>query len=225
MTRSFEVDAILFDSDGVLVDSHNQVHVAWSALAREFELDFDVLATELAGVPARDTLGRHVAPADLDCAVARLEDLEVASAASTTSMAGACELTAQLPPWAWAVVTSASRRLGEARWRSAGVVVPAHVVTADDGIRGKPDPQPYLAAAALLGVEPARCIVFEDSPAGGAAAVAAGAITIAVGHQPWTAAPAARVTDLASVTVASAERDGGRPTLVVSVVDVSATAR
>ena len=64
--------------------------------------------------------------------------------------------------------------------------------------RGKPDPEPYLAAAELLGVEPARCVVFEDSPSGGLAARAAGATVIAVGDQPWSFEPARRIPDLAS---------------------------
>jgi sugar-phosphatase len=198
----WEVAAILFDSDGVLVDSHEQVGVAWSLLADEFGLDIAALLPELAGVPARDTLARYLPARHLDRAVRRLEDLEVETADDTIAMPGAIELTRQLPPDGWAIVTSASRRLGLARWKAAGITPPPHVITADDITRGKPDPQPFLAAAARLDVEPARCAVCEDSNSGGLAANAAGAIAIAVGDLRWERSPAARIRDLGELEVA-----------------------
>lgn len=196
-----DVDAVLFDSDGVLVDSHAQVDVAWRALAGEFGLDFDLLAEQLVGVPARQTLARHLSGDRLDAAVDRLEQLEVATAGSTVAIAGARALLANLPTGRWGIVTSASRRLGEARWRGAGLVVPDHTVTADDVACGKPAPDPYLAAAALLGADPSRCLVFEDSAAGGDAATAAEIPVVAVGCQPWRVRPIARIRDLGELRV------------------------
>lgn len=212
----WEVDAILFDSDGVLVDSHDQVVVAWGLLATEFGLDIEVLLTELAGVPSRATLGRHLAGSALDDAVARLEELEVASATSTRPVCGAAELTAGLPADGFAIVTSATRRLGVARWTAAAITMPDHVVTADDVRRGKPDPEPFLTAAARLVVDPARCLVVEDSPAGGRAGRAAGALVVAVGDQSWEAAPDARVRDLRGLVVEAAT---GPHRFTVTVVD------
>jgi sugar-phosphatase len=202
------VDALMFDSDGVLVDSHAQVDVAWRALADEFALDFTMLATQLVGVPARQTLARHLDGARLEAAVDRLEDLEVETAATTAAVRGAPELLAALPADRWAVVTSATRRLGEARWSGAGIPMPLLAITADDVERGKPAPDPYLAAAALLRVDPARCLVFEDSAAGGDAAVAAGATVAAVGDQVWRVTEAVRVADLATVRVEPAPGGG-----------------
>jgi sugar-phosphatase len=93
------------------------------------------------------------------------------------------------------------QRLGTARWRAAGIEVPAHVVTADDATVGKPDPQPFLAAARALGVEPGRCLVCEDSDSGGRSRMSAGAATIAVGDQVWHHTPAARIPDLSALVV------------------------
>jgi sugar-phosphatase len=194
-------DAVLFDSDGVLVDSHERVVVAWSTLADEFGLEYAVLATQLVGVPAHQTLARHLTDDRLAAAVARLEDLEVETADGTAPVAGARELLAALPLERWTIVTSASRRLGEARWRGAGLPVPARAITADDVDRGKPDPAPFLAGAALLGFDPTRCVVFEDSPSGGVAAIAAGATVVAVGDLAWRVEPAARIRDLRDVAV------------------------
>jgi len=194
-------DAVLFDSDGVLVDSHDRVVVAWSTLAAEVGLDYAALEMQFVGVPAHETLGRHLPGERLAAAVARLEDLEVDTADGTAPIAGAHELLASLPPDRWTIVTSASRRLGEARWRGAGLPVPARSITADDVERGKPDPAPFLAGAAMLGFEPARCVVFEDSPSGGVAAVAAGTTVVAVGGLTWRVEPAARIRDLRDVAV------------------------
>ncbi len=198
----FDVAAILFDNDGVLVDSHDLVEAAWRLLAEEFDLRIEVLLGELAGVRAADTLGGHLDPEQAGAAVARLEDIEVDLAAQTPLKAGASELTVRLPRTSWAIVTSASRRLAEARWSGAGLARPAVTVTADDVEKGKPSPEPFLTAAHLLGVPPGRCVVFEDSASGGMAARSAGTIPIAVGSQVWPFAPAARIDDLTSVTVA-----------------------
>ena len=194
-----ECDAILFDNDGVLVDSHDQVDQAWRQLAAEFGLDFEVLRTELVGARSRDTLSRHLASGVLDAAVRRLEDLEVELAAATQPLAGALDLIDQLGEQRWAIVTSASRRLAEARWSGAGVRTPNTTVTADNVSRGKPDPEPFLTGAEYLGVNPNRCVVFEDSAPGGEAARAAGARVIAVGDQPWPFEPSLRVKDLSQV--------------------------
>lgn len=193
-------DAVLFDSDGVLVDSHEQVELAWRTVADSFGLDWGQLRTELVGVPARQTLARHLRGAELDHAVAQLEDLEVETASATPAIPGAVELTRSLPAGAYAIVTSAARRLGLARWMAAGIRIPDVVVSADDVQRGKPDPEPFLAAATRLGVDPRRCVVFEDSDAGGAAARAAGATVVAVGVRPWATHPAVRIADLRAVT-------------------------
>lgn len=194
-----DVDAVLFDNDGVLVDSHEQVVVAWSQLAEEFGLDIELLLVELVGKRAGDTLGRHLPPDEAARAVARLEDLEVQHAAETRPVHGAIELIDSLSGGRWAIVTSASRRLALARWHGAGVTVPSAVVTAEDVSAGKPSPEPFLTGAKALGVAAERCLVFEDSPSGGAAALAAGTAVVAVGCQPWTGEPAARVDDLRSV--------------------------
>ena len=201
-------DAILFDSDGVLVDSHQQVDEAWSLLADEFGLDIGVLRGELVGARAADTLGRHLPPTRLDAAVARLEELEVATAVTTEPVAGALDLLRSLPAGTWTIVTSATRQLGEARWRGAGIPAPDEVVTAERVTVGKPHPEPFLAGAAVLGREPGRCLVFEDSRPGGAAAATAGARVVAIGRQRWDVEPVIRLADLTTVKLVGADAGG-----------------
>ncbi len=201
-----EADAILFDNDGVLVDSHREVELAWRRLADEFDLDAETLLPELIGVRAVDTLSRYLSPDRCRAATRRLEHLEVELAADTEPLSGAIDLLAQLDGRPWTIVTSATRRLAEARWAGAGISVPVRPVTADDVSRGKPDPEPFLIGARVLGVDPRRCLVFEDSPSGGLAAAAAGATVVAVGSIEWSIEPAARVADLTEVSVGEGRR-------------------
>ena len=84
-----------------------------------------------------------------------------------------------LPEDRWTVVTSATERLARIRMASAGISVPKKLVTADQVKRGKPDPEPFLAGAALLGLAPAECVVFEDSPSGVVAGRDAGCTVVA----------------------------------------------
>lgn len=198
-----EADGVLFDNDGVLVDSEAHVDEAWERLAIEFGLDVEELAAERSGVRAIDTLGRYLGGTQLHDAVRRLEDLEVALAAGVRRLPGSRELCESLPSERWTIVTSASRRLAHARWAGAGIRVPESTVTAEDVENGKPDPEPYLTAAARLGVNPNRCVVFEDSPSGGVAAHTAGAAVIAVGAVPWDFEPLARIDNLQAVTATS----------------------
>ena len=207
-----EAEALLFDSDGVLVDSHAEVETAWRQLAAEFDLDAEHLLTELVGVRAVDTLSRYLDHDTCLAAMARLEDLEVDMATNTKPIAGARELLAQLGDRPWTIVTSATRRLAEARWTGAGIPLPANPITADDVSKGKPDPEPFLVGASTLGVEPSRCIVFEDSSSGGRAGLAAGASVVAVGSIAWPVEPTARVADLNAVAVAA----DGPPTITVT---------
>lgn len=199
---TFRAKGLLFDNDGVLVDSHADGEAAWIELAGEFGLPTEQVVIEMRGVRALDTLGKYLAGGELSAAHHRIEELELASAADTTALAGALALLASLPEGRWAIATSATARLAEARWNGAGIPIPSSVVTAEDVTRGKPDPQPFLIGAERLGLDPTDVIVFEDSPAGGEAGLAAGATVIAVGDQPWQHQPHARVRDLTEVSVA-----------------------
>jgi sugar-phosphatase len=208
-----QADAVLFDSDGVLVDTRELVESAWRQLASEFGLPIGNLLKELVGVRAYDTLAKYLDGDRIEAAVQRLEDLEVELTPGTTLKAGAGRLLESMPDGRWGIVTSASRRLAAARWSSARLPIPQVTVTADDVRRGKPDPEPFATAARRLGVDPGRCVVFEDSASGGRAARALGATVLAVGDQPWPFDPAARIPDLGSVSV---QTEGGSLTVRIS---------
>ncbi|MFE2887445.1 MULTISPECIES: HAD family hydrolase [unclassified Streptomyces] len=179
---TIHAQALLFDNDGTLVSSLESVRRCWTRWAEEFGITAEDFArVELHGrtavAIAADLLPADVVPA----AVARIEALEVEDVphGGATLLPGTRDLLDALPADRWAVVTSATRRLAEARLAHAGIL-PKTLVVAEDVTRGKPDPEPYLLAARQLGVDPADCVVFEDAPAGLQAGRAAGMITVAL---------------------------------------------
>jgi mannitol-1-/sugar-/sorbitol-6-phosphatase len=175
----FVRQAILFDLDGVLVDSTACAGRIWKAWAREQGLDPERMVEIAHGRPTIETI-RMVAPhLDAHIEADKVEELEVNDVEGLKALPGARELLTNLPPDRFAIVTSGSRRLATARLRAAGVPVPAKMITADDITNGKPKPEPYLKGAHLLGYKPQDCLVFEDAPAGIRSAKAAGITVIA----------------------------------------------
>ncbi|KQW01823.1 HAD family hydrolase [Streptomyces sp. Root369] len=175
-------EALLFDNDGTLVSSLESVHRCWTRWAEEFGITAEEFArVELHGRPAVE-IAADLLPADVvPRALARIEQLEVEDVPNggVLLLPGTRAFLDALPADRWAVVTSATRRLAEARLEAVGIL-PKTLVAADDVTRGKPDPEPYLLAARELGVDPARCVVFEDAPAGLRAGRAAGMTTVAL---------------------------------------------
>ncbi|MEV5431347.1 HAD-IA family hydrolase [Streptomyces sp. NPDC052701] len=197
--------ALLFDNDGTLVSSLASVDRCWARWAGEYGITAEEFArVELHGRPAAE-IAADLLPADVvPRAVARIEDLEVEDVPNggVHLLPGTRALLDALPADRWAVVTSATRRLAEARLDAVGIL-PKTLVAADDVTRGKPDPEPYLLAARTLGVDPARCVVFEDAPAGLAAGRAAGMTTVALAttHRADELDADLVVTDLSALSV------------------------
>jgi sugar-phosphatase len=166
--------AVLFDCDGVLVDSVASGERAWSKWAIEYGLEPSVVLHGVHGRRSAETVAMHLPPAQRAEALRRIDGMEIDDAGSTTAIRGAAELIASLTD-NWAVVTSAAPALLRARLTAAGLPVPRVTVTAADVREGKPAPEGYLAAAAELGFLARDCIVIEDSPTGIRAGRSAGA--------------------------------------------------
>ena len=191
-TRAY--DAFLFDMDGTLITSIASAERVWSAWARRHGLDLDVFMPTIHGVRAIDTIRNQNLPGiDLQAEVDWVTRGEIEDTDGVTEIPGATAFVATLPPDRWAVVTSASPELAEARLRAAGLTASRLVITAHDIERGKPDPEGFRLAAERLGFAIEDCLVFEDAPAGIAAAEAAPAdvvvITAAHSHPMQTSHP------------------------------------
>jgi mannitol-1-/sugar-/sorbitol-6-phosphatase len=173
-TLYLPVDAVVFDSDGVLVDSAASVDHAWTRWAEAHGLDVAAVLRYAHSHRSRETVARFVDGSRRADALAGIDRMELEDAQGVTAMPGAMALTGSVPRHRWAVVTSGTRALASARLAAAGFPVPPFLVTADDVQRGKPDPEGYAAAIRNLGVDAARVAVLEDSAGGIAAALAAG---------------------------------------------------
>jgi sugar-phosphatase len=178
----FTCAAVLFDADGTLIDSIPAVERAWRTWSAEYGFDADAVLATCHGRPSAETIIELVPGDGFRAALTRLDDLEVTDTRGVRAYPNSRELLdslsdAGLP---WAVVTSGNLALVTARLKAAELPTPEVLVTADSVTNGKPDPEGYLLAAHQLGVDPARCVVFEDAPAGVRAGKAAGARVIAV---------------------------------------------
>lgn len=173
--------AFLFDMDGTLITSVAAAERAWAAWAGRHGLDLAVFMPTIHGVRAIDTIrAQNLKDIDLDAEVDWVTRREIEDTDGVAEIPGAIAFVATLPPERWAVVTSASPDLAAVRLRAAGLTPPALVVTAHDVARGKPDPAGFRLAAARLAFRVEDCLVFEDAPAGIAAAGAAPADVVVI---------------------------------------------
>jgi len=172
--------ALLFDLDGVLVDSRAVVERTWRRWAARHQLDPEVVLRVVHGRRSRETVRELTPHLDLEAEVAWVDAMEVASRDGLRAVPGAQRLVSSLPADAWAVVTSGGQTLARSRLEAAGVPVPRVLVASDDVVQGKPAPDGYLLAAQRLGRDPASCLVFEDAPPGIEAGRAAGARVVAL---------------------------------------------
>jgi mannitol-1-/sugar-/sorbitol-6-phosphatase len=171
--------ALLFDMDGVLIDSTPAVARVWTRWAIQRGLDPDKVVSMAHGRPSRTTIRDLLPEADVDLEDREVERQEIADLDGVVLLPGARQLLDSLPPDRWTIATSCTRALAEVRLRAAGLPIPKNMITSSDVKIGKPHPEPYLIAAARLGFAASDCIVVEDAPAGVRAGRAAGARVIA----------------------------------------------
>ena len=171
---------VLFDLDGVLVDSTPAVARVWAGWAHEHGFDPDEVVKQAHGRPSISTIRELLPHADHAAEDREVERREIADTEGVIPLPGAMELLQALPLQGWAIVTSCTRTLAGVRIGAAGLPKPKHLVTATDVTHGKPDPEPYLKGAQILGVPASDCIVIEDAPAGIRAGKAAGARVLAL---------------------------------------------
>src|ERR1700692_1497813 len=151
--------AILFDLDGVLIDSTPAVARVWRGWAIERGFDPDQVVASAHGRPSLTTVREYLPNADHELENREVERREIADIAGVVPLPGALELLASLPEDRWTIVTSCTRRLAEVRLRAAGLPLLKKLITSNDVTHGKPYPEPYLKGAAILGFPPADCIV------------------------------------------------------------------
>jgi mannitol-1-/sugar-/sorbitol-6-phosphatase len=179
-TARDDLPTLLFDLDGTLVDSRVVIARHWQHFAERHGLELDAILAVCHGRRSAETIAEVAPSLDAHAEAAILDAAEEVDTDGLVVVPGAPELLASLTDAGWGVVTSGHRTLATRRLSAVALPVPAVLVCGDDVERGKPDPEGFLRAAALLGVDSRACIVVEDAPAGIAAGIAAGATVVAV---------------------------------------------
>jgi sugar-phosphatase len=178
-----ECKAVLFDLDGVLIDSTAAIERVWTrwAIARGFDPK-EVLAAAH-GRPSLALVKEYLPDSDYEKESREAERCEMEDLEGVVACNGARELLAALNGARWTVVTSCSNELAEAKLSAVGIPVASRMVTFSDVEHGKPHPEPYLTGAARLKCLPSECVVLEDAPAGVQSGKAAGCRVI--GLRTW----------------------------------------
>ncbi len=171
--------ALLFDMDGVLINSTPAVSRVWVRWAVEHGFNPDEVIAHAHGRPSLATIREYLPNSDHEAENREVERREIEDLEGVVPLPGALDLLGRLPENRWTIVTSCTRPLAEVRIRAAGLPLPKNLITSNDITHGKPHPEPYLKAAAILGFPPAACIIFEDVPAGIRSGKAAGGKVIA----------------------------------------------
>jgi sugar-phosphatase len=210
VTHTIAARAVLLDMDGTLVDSTAVVERLWLAWAEPHGIDRETVLRTVHGRQGHQSMA--IMLPERDHAI-NLHENDVMLANEADDVDGVIEIPGArafldaLRPFPHAIVTSANVPLMTARMHAAGLDVPERRVTAEDVSASKPDPEGFLRAAELLGIDPADCVVFEDSGAGIQAGLAAGMRVIGVGKHAEAHHPTVVVTDLSQVAV-TATSDG-----------------
>jgi mannitol-1-/sugar-/sorbitol-6-phosphatase len=171
--------ALLFDMDGVLIDSTPAVARVWRRWAIEHGFNPEEVVSRAHGRPSLTTVREYLPDTDHETENREVERREMEDLDGVVLLPGALDLLTSLPANRWTIVTSSTRRLAGVRLKAAGLPQPAKMITSTDITNGKPHPEPYLKAAALLGFPANECVVFEDVVAGVQSGKAAGARVVA----------------------------------------------
>ncbi|HEV8453687.1 MAG TPA: HAD-IA family hydrolase [Gemmatimonadales bacterium] len=211
--RRFECRAVLFDLDGVLVDSAAYIEDQWRRWARAKGLPVEPFLRVCHGRRALETIQLAAPHLDAEAEVAAFVPDDAGNGDTLKPVEGASRLLQTLPMGSWAVATSGTRAAATERLRDAGLPIPGVLVCAEDVLHGKPSPDVYLLAAAGLGVSPADCIVVEDAPAGVEAARAAGmgVVALTTTHRPEDLPADARTSSLARIHLGRIEHHARGP--------------
>lgn len=174
------VQAVLFDLDGVLVDSSRSVELVWREWGKLRNRSPEPFIALAHGRRTSETI-RLVGPElDARAEAAVLDRMEEECTEGLVAGPGAMSLVRAIPLGRWGVVTSGHRPVATLRLTSVGIPVPPVLVTGDQVTNGKPDPEPYLAGLKGMALDADQCLVIEDAPPGIVSAKAAGLRVIAL---------------------------------------------
>ena len=188
------IKALIFDFDGLILDTETPEYETWRDIYREFGQDLDlktwgqivggVAASSFRPLPHLETLtGRDLTLLDLSARASRHNLARIAAQLPLPGVVALLE-TASGRGLALAVASSSPHQWVDGHLARLGIGHFFEVIKcADDVTHTKPEPDLYLAALAALGLQPDEALAFEDSPHGVTAARRAGLFVVAVPNQ------------------------------------------
>jgi len=212
--------ALLFDMDGVLIDSTPAVARVWTHFALRHGFDAAEVVHRAHGRPSIMTVREYLPNGDHLAENKEIERGEIVDLEGIVPLPGARELLSALPRGRWTIVTSCTRRLAEVRLQTSGLPRPEAFVTSSDITNGKPAPDPYLKGAEVLGFAARDCVVVEDAPAGVGSGKAAGARVIGLcttmaAQELWAAGADWVVRDCSAISLDRPVIDDGKLSLLL----------
>jgi sugar-phosphatase len=186
--QSLKIKHFIFDMDGVIIDSTPEVEAFWEEWARKENVPFDdeIVIKYIHGRTSRETIQNLFSKSTTEL---RKTISEAATAFDLNMrpglIKGAGGFLKQLYGFGYSLglVTSSPKDRIKILLELHNIYhVFENIISGDDIINGKPDPEPYLKMATLINVEPAECVVFEDSNSGIQSALAAGMHVVSVGN-------------------------------------------
>ncbi|QFY59704.1 HAD family hydrolase [Rhizobium grahamii] len=201
-------EAFLFDMDGTLLNSIAVVERVWTGWAVRHGIEPEVFLKTIHGIRAVDVIKQLALPGVDPVVEAKLLlDEEMEDVDGILAIPGAVAFLEGIPRERWGIVTSAPIELAKRRMTAAGIPTPAMLVSGEEVSAGKPSPEGYLLGARRLGVDPAKCLVFEDAVAGILAGESAGAdvTVITATHATPFETPHFSTPDYLGLRVASTE--------------------
>ncbi|MDF2155164.1 HAD-IA family hydrolase [Vibrio sp. CAU 1672] len=176
---------LLFDLDGTLVNSIPSVTRSWTTWATKKGLEPEYVLSRIHGRPAIESISEllpNASPQEIQDEMIWMEELEATDITGIKPIAGARELLHHLNELnvPWAIVTSGTIPVASARIKAGNLPMPKVLITPECITKGKPNPEPYLKGAEVLGLNIESCICFEDASVGVRSGKAAQAKVIGV---------------------------------------------
>ena len=175
-----ECKKFIFDVDATLVDTQAVIDNIWKKWCETVGVSYVDMSQYIHGRKIEETLHCISPSYACDVQVEKVKSIALSEMTKAQEISNAHSFIANLSPNAWGIATSGPKKVATTSLLASGFDLPKVMICAEDVLKGKPDPEPFIKAAHALNVTPSECVAFEDSPSGVLSAKRAGCFTVAL---------------------------------------------